>query len=69
LIQLIFIDLSECIQHLAIKMAFALRMLHSKWISPPRDAKPDLSGRTLLITGAVVSPHHITAHIPADKVV
>lgn len=33
-------------------MAFLYQMLGSK-VWPPRDTKPDLTGRTLLITGAV----------------
>lgn len=36
-------------------MAFLYQMLGSK-IWPPRDTKPDLTGRTLLITGAECLP-------------
>lgn len=36
-------------------MAFLYQMLGSK-IWPPRDTKPDLTGRTPLITGAVCLP-------------
>jgi hypothetical protein len=36
-------------------MAFLYQMLGSK-IWPPRDTGPDLTGKTLLITGAVTTP-------------